>query len=50
MTEQELEEYVSSNLNKIFKRPFAFEFEWMQSIPPDANGKLRMIVSKVRPS
>ena len=50
LTEKELEEYVSTNLNKIFKKPFNFEFEWMQSIPPDANGKLRMIVSKVGPN
>lgn len=47
MTEKELEEYVSSGLNKVFKKPFNFEFEWMDSIPPDENGKLRMIVCKV---
>ena len=47
MSREELETYISENLNKIFKRPFAFEFEWMNSIPPDPNGKLRMIVAKV---
>ena len=47
MSEAELEEYLTTNLNKIFKRPFNFEFEWMNSIPPDENGKLRMIVCKV---
>ncbi len=46
-SEKELEEYLESSLNKIFKKPFAFEFEWMQSIPPDKNGKLRMIVANV---
>ncbi len=48
MSREEIEEYLTSNLNKIFKRPFAFQFEWMDSIPPDANGKLRMIVCNVR--
>ncbi len=48
MNEAQLEEYLTSNLNKIFKKPFNFEFEWMQSIPPDKNGKLRMIVCEVQ--
>lgn len=46
-TREELEEYLVSNLNQIFKQPFRFAFEWMQSIPPDPNGKLRMIVCEV---
>ena len=49
MSREQIEEYVSVNLNKIFKKPFAFEFEWLDAIPPDPNGKLRMIVSKVKP-
>ena len=49
MSREEIEEYVSVNLNKIFKKPFEFEFEWLDAIPPDPNGKLRMIVSKVKP-
>ena len=44
MTQAELEEYLVTSLNRIFKKPFSFEFEWMQVIPPDPNGKLRMIV------
>jgi phenylacetate-coenzyme A ligase PaaK-like adenylate-forming protein len=44
MTEAQLEEYLVTSLNRIFKKPFSFEFEWMQVIPPDPNGKLRMIV------
>ncbi len=47
MSESELEEYLTTSLNEIFKRPFEFEFEWMQVIPPDKNGKLRMIVCEV---
>lgn len=48
MSREEIEEYLTVNLNGIFKRPFAFEFEWMDSIPPDRNGKLRMIVCNVK--
>ena len=47
MTREELEAYIRDNLNKIFKRPFEFVFDWMDSIPPDPNGKLRMIVANV---
>ena len=47
MTRADLEEYLAGSLNKIFKRPFEFEFEWMDVIPPDKNGKLRMIVCEV---
>lgn len=47
MSREELEAYLETNLNRIFKRPFRFEFEWMDSIPPDKNGKLRMIVANV---
>ena len=44
MSREQLEEYLVKSLNGIFKRPFSFEFEWMQVIPPDKNGKLRMII------
>lgn len=47
MTEAQLEEFLTKELNAVFKKPFAFKFEWMQSIPPDKNGKLRMIVCNV---
>ena len=47
MTKKELETYLETNLNQIFKKPFRFEFEWMKVIPPDKNGKLRMIVCEV---
>ena len=44
MSQEELEEYLTTSLNEIFKRSFSFEFEWMKVIPPDKYGKLRMIV------
>ena len=47
MSASELEEYLISSLNQIFKQPFKFEFEWMKVIPPDKNGKLRMIICEV---
>ena len=47
MSREELEQYLTTELNAIFKRPFRFAFEWMDSIPPDKNGKLRMIVANV---
>lgn len=47
MNERQLEEYITVNLNKVFKKPFEFEFEWMKVIPPDKNGKLRMIICEV---
>ena len=47
MTAPELEECLTSSLNQIFKKPFRFEYEWMKVIPPDENGKLRMIVCEV---
>lgn len=48
MSEKELEEYLTTSLNKIFKKPFRIEFEWKKVIPPDKNGKLRMIVCEVK--
>ena len=48
MTESELEEFLTKELNAVFKKPFQIEYEWMNSIPPDENGKLRMIVCKVK--
>ena len=48
MSREEIENYLETNLNKIFKRPFKFRFEWMNSIPPDKNGKLRMIICNVQ--
>ena len=47
MTQEQLETYLTENLNRILKKPFNFTFEWMQSISPDPNGKLRMIVANV---
>ena len=47
-TTKELEEELSQKLNAKFKHPFEIEYEWMDAIPPDKNGKLRMIVCNVK--
>ena len=48
LSEKEVEEKLTEQLNAKFKHPFEIEYEWMDSIPPDENGKLRMIVCKVK--
>lgn len=45
---EDTEAYLREALNAKFKHPFKIRFEWMPVIPPDDNGKLRMIVSKVK--
>ena len=45
---EEVEKDMTAKLNAKFKHPFEIEYEWMDSIPPDKNGKLRMIVCKVQ--
>ena len=47
-TKEQVEEELSRQLNAIFKQPFNLTFHWMDVIPPDPNGKLRMIVCKVK--
>lgn len=46
-TIEEIEAEMTSELNAKFKQPFKIDYEWMDSIPPDPNGKLRMIVCNV---
>ena len=43
-----IEKELTEKLNAKFKHPFNISFEWSKVIPPDDNGKLRMIVSKVK--
>lgn len=47
-TRQEVEEQLTADLQKKFKHPFNIEYDWMDSIPPDENGKLRMIVCNIK--
>lgn len=45
---EQIEKDLTEALNKKFKHPFNIKYEWMDVIPPDDNGKLRMIVCKVK--
>lgn len=47
MTAGEIEEELTSKLNEKLNRPMEISFQWMDVIPPDPNGKLRLIVSEV---
>ncbi len=44
----EVEKELTEKLNAKFKHPFEIEYQWMDSIPPDKNGKLRMVVCEVK--
>ncbi len=44
---KDIENCLSEELNKKFKEKITLEFEWLDSIPPEENGKLRVIVSEV---
>lgn len=48
LSEAEIEESLTKQFNEVMKHPMNFEFEWMNSIPPDPNGKLRMIVCNIK--
>ena len=48
LSKEEVEKDMTAKLNAKFKHPFEIVYEWMDSIPPDKNGKLRMIVCKVQ--
>ena len=47
-TVEEVEADLRAQLEAKFKHPFNLKFEWKDNLPPDDNGKLRMIVSKVK--
>ena len=46
-TTEQVEKELTEDLNNKFKHPFEIDYVWMNSIPPDPNGKLRMIVCNV---
>ena len=45
---EEVEAELRKQLTAKFKHPFELTFEWKENLPPDDNGKLRMIVCKVK--
>ena len=48
LTTDEIEAKLTAQLNEKFKHPFKISYVWMNDIPPEENGKLRMIVCKVK--
>ena len=48
LTTDEIEAKLTAQLNEKFKQPFKISYVWMNDIPPEENGKLRMIVCKVK--
>ena len=46
-TTEQVEKELTEDLNNKFKHPFEIDYVWMNSITPDPNGKLRMIVCNV---
>ena len=51
MTDDEkkaVESRVTEQMNEKLKAPMNISFEWMPVIPPDENGKLRLIVNEMR--
>lgn len=48
LTTDEIEATLTAQLNEKFKHPFKISYVWMNDIPPEENGKLRMIVCKVK--
>lgn len=47
VTKEEAEEKILLNLNKIFVgKELSFSFEWLEKIPVDPNGKIRMLLSE----
>ncbi|MBQ3089311.1 MAG: phenylacetate--CoA ligase family protein [Oscillospiraceae bacterium] len=48
LSNQEIEERYTEKFAPVLNNEFRFEYEWMDEIPADPNGKLRMIVCKVK--
>ena len=45
---KKVEEDVISQMNEHLQQPMKMKFEWMDVIPPDENGKLRLIVNEMK--
>lgn len=48
LTNEEIEARYTEKFAPVLNNEFRFEYEWMDEIPADPNGKLRMIVCKVK--
>lgn len=48
LSNEEIESRYTEKFAPVLNNEFRFEYEWMDEIPADPNGKLRMIVCKVK--
>lgn len=48
LTNEEIEQRYTEKFAPVLNNEFRFEYEWLDEIPADPNGKLRMIVCKVK--
>jgi hypothetical protein len=48
LSRDEIERRFTEAFSPVLNNEFQFEYEWLDEIPSDPNGKLRMIVSKVK--
>jgi hypothetical protein len=48
LSREEIERRFTEAFSPVLNNEFQFEYEWLDEIPSDPNGKLRMIVSKVK--
>lgn len=48
LTDEEIEQRYTEKFAPVLNNEFRFEYEWLDEIPADPNGKLRMIVCKVK--
>ena len=47
-TRKEIEDYLRKGLDGCLRSPMNISFHWMNVIPPDTNGKLRLIVNEMK--
>ena len=50
LSNEEIERRYTEQFAPVLNNEFRFEYEWMDEIPADPNGKLRMIVNNMKES
>ncbi|MBQ8935512.1 MAG: hypothetical protein IJ049_03825, partial [Oscillospiraceae bacterium] len=50
LSNEEIERRYTEQFAPVLNHEFRFEYEWMDEIPADPNGKLRMIVNNMKES
>ena len=47
-TKEEIEKYLRAGLENCLRSPMNISFKWMEVIPPDPNGKLRLVINEMQ--